>query len=77
MRSGGGGQNDGLGVGDASLRLIYGGDVAAVDTSNVPGFKQFFLDSSRSPPNNTVEGQALRNLAAVGPKHPALQHGGR
>jgi putative spermidine/putrescine transport system substrate-binding protein len=42
--------------GDASLRLIYGGDVAAVDTARVPGYKQFFR-SFQSPPNNTVNGK--------------------
>ena len=57
MRSGGGGQYDMVSAsGDASLRLIYGGDVAAVDTSKVPGFKQFFK-SFQSPPNNTVKGK--------------------
>jgi putative spermidine/putrescine transport system substrate-binding protein len=57
MRSGGGGQYDMVSAsGDASLRLIYGGDVAAVDTSKVPGFKQFFR-TFQSPPNNTVKGK--------------------
>ena len=57
MRSGGGGQYDMVSAsGDASLRLIYGGDVAAVDTSKVPGFKQFFK-TFQSPPNNTVDGK--------------------
>src|SRR6476660_9436717 len=43
MRTGGGGQYDMVSAsGDASLRLIYGGDVAAIDTARVVGFKQFF-----------------------------------
>ena len=57
MRSGGGGQYDMVSAsGDASLRLIYGGDVAEVDTSKVPGWKQFFK-GFQSPPNNTVDGK--------------------
>ena len=57
MRSGGGGQYDMVSAsGDASLRLIYGGDVAAVDTSRVPGWKQFFK-GFQSPTSNTVKGK--------------------
>ena len=57
MRSGGGGQYDMVSAsGDASLRLVYGGDVAAVDVSKVPGWKQFFK-TFQSPPNNTVKGK--------------------
>jgi putative spermidine/putrescine transport system substrate-binding protein len=57
MRSGGGGQYDMVSAsGDASLRLIYGGDVAAVDVNKVPGWKQFFK-TFQSPPNNTVKGK--------------------
>jgi putative spermidine/putrescine transport system substrate-binding protein len=57
MRSGGGGQYDMVSAsGDASLRLIYGGDVAEVDTSKVPGWKQFFK-TFQGPPNNTVDGK--------------------
>jgi putative spermidine/putrescine transport system substrate-binding protein len=57
MRSGGGGQYDLVSAsGDASLRLIYGGDVAAVDVGKVPGWKQFFK-GFQSPPNNTVKGK--------------------
>jgi putative spermidine/putrescine transport system substrate-binding protein len=57
MRSGGGGQYDMVSAsGDASLRLIYGGDVAQVNTSLVPGWKQFFK-GFQSPPNNTVKGK--------------------
>jgi putative spermidine/putrescine transport system substrate-binding protein len=57
MRSGGGGQYDMVSAsGDASLRLIYGGDVAEVDVSKVPAWKQFFK-GFQSPPNNTVDGK--------------------
>src|SRR4051794_15500762 len=57
MRSGGGGQYDMVSAsGDASLRLVYGGDVAAVDTSRVPGFKQFFR-GFQSAASNTVKGK--------------------
>src|SRR5581483_2181 len=57
MRSGGGGLYDMVSAsGDASLRLIYGGDVQAVDVSKVPGWKQFFR-GFQSPPNNTVKGK--------------------
>src|SRR5262245_37532536 len=42
MRSGGGGQYDMVSAsGDASLRLIYGGDVQPVDPSKIPDFKNF------------------------------------
>jgi putative spermidine/putrescine transport system substrate-binding protein len=56
MRSGGGGQYDMVSAsGDASLRLIYGGDVAAVNVNLVPSWKDFF-NAFKSPPNNTVKG---------------------
>ena len=56
MRSGGGGQYDMVSAsGDASLRLIYGGDVAPVNVNLVPAWKQFFK-AFQSPPNNTVKG---------------------
>src|SRR3954447_9550630 len=57
MRSGGGGQYDMVSAsGDASLRLIYGGDVQAVDPSKIPDFKNFGK-TFQSPPNNTVKGK--------------------
>ncbi len=57
MRSGGGGRYDMVSAsGDASLRLIYSGDVAAVDVNRVPGWKQFFK-SFQSPPISTVKGK--------------------
>ncbi len=56
MRSGGGSQYDMVSAsGDASLRLIYGGDVAKIDVSRVPAWKQFNA-AFQSPPNNTVKG---------------------
>jgi putative spermidine/putrescine transport system substrate-binding protein len=56
MRQGGGGQYDMVSAsGDASLRLIYGGDVAKIDVSRVPAWKQFNA-AFKSPPNNTVKG---------------------
>jgi putative spermidine/putrescine transport system substrate-binding protein len=57
MRSGGGGQYDMVSAsGDASLRLIYGKDVQAVDPAKVPDFKNF-TKTFQSPPNNTVDGK--------------------
>src|SRR6266404_7351578 len=57
MRTGGGGQYDMVSAsGDASLRLIYGKDVQAVDPSKVPDFKNFGK-TFQSPPNNTVGGK--------------------
>src|SRR6266545_1253207 len=57
MRKGGGGQYDLVSAsGDASLRLIYGNDVAVVDPSKVPDYKNFFK-TFQSPPNNTVDGK--------------------
>src|SRR5712671_778583 len=57
MRSGGGSQYDLVSAsGDASLRLIYGGDVQAVDPARIPDFKNFGK-AFQSPPNNTVGGK--------------------
>ena len=59
MRSGGGGgggQYDLVSAsGDASLRLIYGGDVQPVNVNLIPSWKQF-LPNFRSPAHNTVKG---------------------
>jgi putative spermidine/putrescine transport system substrate-binding protein len=56
MRQGGGSQYDMVSAsGDASLRLIYGGDVAKIDVSKVPAWNQF-NPAFKSPPNNTVKG---------------------
>src|ERR1051326_327137 len=59
MRSGGGGgggQYDLVSAsGDASLRLIYGGDVQPVNVNLIPSWKQF-LPAFKSPAHNTVKG---------------------
>src|SRR3954470_13584460 len=57
MRSGGGSQYDMVSAsGDASLRLIYGHNVQAVDPSKIPDFKNFGK-AFQSPPNNTIGGK--------------------
>ncbi|HEX5146707.1 MAG TPA: ABC transporter substrate-binding protein [Conexibacter sp.] len=57
MRQGGGSQYDLVSAsGDASLRLIRGGDVAPVNVALVPGWKDF-IPQLRSPPHNTVDGK--------------------
>jgi putative spermidine/putrescine transport system substrate-binding protein len=67
MRQGGGGQYDMVSAsGDASLRLIYGGDVQAVDVSKVPQWKDFF-GPFKSPPNNTVKGKHYGISLQFGP----------
>src|SRR5439155_1731584 len=56
MRQGGGGQYDMVSAsGDASLRLIYGHDIAPVNVNLVKPWKQFF-PAFQSPLNNTVKG---------------------
>ncbi len=56
MRSGGGGQYDLVSAsGDATLRLIYGGDVQPVDVKLIPAWNDF-LENLKSPPHNTVNG---------------------
>jgi putative spermidine/putrescine transport system substrate-binding protein len=56
MRQGGGSQYDGVSAsGDASLRLIYGGDVQPVNPKLIPDFKNF-IPALKSPPHNTVKG---------------------
>jgi len=53
---GGGGQWDLVSAsGDASLRLIYGGDVQPVNVGLIPSWKQF-LPNFKSPAHNTVKG---------------------
>jgi putative spermidine/putrescine transport system substrate-binding protein len=67
MRSGGGGQYDMVSAsGDASLRLIYGGDVQPVDVSKVPQWKDFFAPF-KSPANNTVDGKHYGISLQFGP----------
>ena len=56
MTSGGGGQYDMVSAsGDASLRLIFGGDLAVVNVKLVPAWKEFF-GAFKSPATNTVKG---------------------
>jgi putative spermidine/putrescine transport system substrate-binding protein len=51
------GQYDGVSAsGDATLRLIAGGDVAPVNTDLVPNYKDVF-DSLKDQPHNSVDGQ--------------------
>jgi putative spermidine/putrescine transport system substrate-binding protein len=53
---GGGGQYDLVSAsGDASLRLIYGGDVQPVNVNLIPSWKDF-LPAFKSPGHNTVKG---------------------
>src|SRR3954471_11620811 len=57
MRQGGGSQYDMVSAsGDASLRLIRGGDVQPVNVNLVPGWKDF-IPQLKSPSHNTVEGK--------------------
>jgi putative spermidine/putrescine transport system substrate-binding protein len=57
MRQGGGGQYDMVSAsGDASLRLIAGGDVQPVNVDLVPGYADFF-EPLKSPPHNTIDGK--------------------
>ena len=54
---GGGGQWDLVSAsGDASLRLIKGGDVQPVSVDLIPGYKDF-IPQLKSPPHNTVDGK--------------------
>jgi putative spermidine/putrescine transport system substrate-binding protein len=56
MRQGGGSQYDGVSAsGDASLRLIYGHDVQAVNPKLIPDYKNF-IPALKSPPHNTIKG---------------------
>jgi putative spermidine/putrescine transport system substrate-binding protein len=56
MRQGGGTQYDLVSAsGDASLRLIRGGDVAPVNVNLIPDWKNF-IPQLQSPPHNTVNG---------------------
>jgi len=57
MRQGGGGQYDMVSAsGDASLRLIRGGEVQPMNVALVPEWKNFF-PVFQSPPHNTVDGK--------------------
>src|SRR3954466_3708401 len=57
MRQGGGSQYDMVSAsGDASLRLIRGGDVQPVNVDLVPAWKDF-IPQLQSPQHNTVDGK--------------------
>ncbi|HEX4805502.1 MAG TPA: ABC transporter substrate-binding protein [Conexibacter sp.] len=57
MRQGGGSQYDMVSAsGDASLRLIRGGDVQPVNVALVPGWNDF-IPQLKSPPHNTIGGK--------------------
>src|SRR5215218_9882781 len=57
MRQGGGSQYDMVSAsGDASLRLIRGGNVQPVNPELIPGW-QDFIPQLQSPPHNTVDGK--------------------
>jgi putative spermidine/putrescine transport system substrate-binding protein len=57
MRQGGGSQYDLVSAsGDASLRLIKGGDVRPVNVALIPGWKDF-IPQLKSPSHNTVDGR--------------------
>src|SRR3954469_15769464 len=57
MRQGGGSQYDLVSAsGDASLRLIRGGDVVPANVNLIPGYKDF-IPQLKSPPHNTVGGK--------------------
>lgn len=67
MRSGGGGQYDMVSAsGDASLRLIYGKDVAEVNVNLIPSYKDFFA-AFKSPPTNTIGGKHYGISLQFGP----------
>jgi putative spermidine/putrescine transport system substrate-binding protein len=67
MRSGGGGQYDMVSAsGDASLRLIYGGDVAVTNVNLVKPWKDFHA-AFKSPLTNTVDGKHYGISLQFGP----------
>jgi putative spermidine/putrescine transport system substrate-binding protein len=56
MRQGGGAEYDLVSAsGDASLRLIYGGDVQPIDIKLIPDFENF-VPELKAPPHNTIKG---------------------
>jgi putative spermidine/putrescine transport system substrate-binding protein len=56
MRQGGGSEYDLVSAsGDASLRLIYGGDVQPIDVKLIPDFANF-VPELQAPPHNTIKG---------------------
>jgi putative spermidine/putrescine transport system substrate-binding protein len=56
MADGGGGQYDMVSAsGDASLRLIFGGDVRPMNVDLIPDFDNF-IPQLKAPPHNTIDG---------------------
>ena len=56
MRQGGGSEYDLVSAsGDASLRLIYGGDVQPIEVKLIPDFANF-VPELQGPPHNTING---------------------
>jgi putative spermidine/putrescine transport system substrate-binding protein len=56
MRQGGGGEYDLVSAsGDATLRLISGGDVQPISVDLVPDYKDF-VEDLKAPPHNTLKG---------------------
>ena len=56
MREGGGGEYDLVSAsGDATLRLIYGGDVQPIAVDLIPDYPSF-VEDLKAPPHNTVKG---------------------
>lgn len=56
MRQGGGAEYDLVSAsGDATLRLIHGGNVQPIDVKLIPDFDNF-AEALKSPPHNTVNG---------------------
>jgi putative spermidine/putrescine transport system substrate-binding protein len=67
MRSGGGGQYDMVSAsGDASLRLIFGGDIAETNVKLVKPWKDFHA-AFKSPTTNTVGGKHYGISLQFGP----------
>jgi len=67
MRSGGGGQYDMVSAsGDASLRLIFGGDIAETNVKLVKPWKDFHA-AFKSPTTNTVDGKHYGISLQFGP----------
>ena len=72
---GGGGQWDLVSAsGDASLRLIKGGDVQPVNVNLIPELEELHPDLQVAGAQHGRR-RPLRRLAAVGPERAALQHG--
>ena len=71
---GGGGQYDLVSAsGDASLRLIYAGDVQPININLIPSWKDF-LPAFKSPAHNTVDGKHYGVSLQWGPNTLHLQH---